>query len=126
MSAWLVDTHALLWFLADDPKLSIEAKQTMESELSELFVSAASVWEIGIKLRLGKLRAPEQLPRVMAEQGFAELAVTADDAWGVTALSLEEHRDPFDRMLVAQSLTRHLPIISGDAALDQYGVTRHW
>lgn len=122
----MVDTHAVLWFLTDDPRLSPRAKRTMEAADSVLLVSAACVWEIAIKTALGKLSAPSDLPAVLGDQGFDTLDITVNHAWRVATLPAIEHKDPFDRLLVGQALVEDLPIISGDDALDQYDVERHW
>ncbi len=126
MTAWLVDTHALLWFLGDDEQLSGAARETMESGESVLLASVACFWEMAIKASLGKLTVPKDLPGILREQGFTEFDVTAEHAWAVHELPLTEHRDPFDRLLVAQALVDDLPLISGDAELDQYGIKRRW
>lgn len=126
MSAWIVDSHALLWFLTDDPRLSPRARATMSSGESVLLASAGCLWELAIKTSLGKLRAPHDLPRVLHGHGFDELAVTGEHAWRVRSLPSGDHRDPFDRMLVAQALVERLAVISGDERLDAYGVERHW
>lgn len=126
MSTFLVDTHAVLWFLIDDPQLSAPAKTAMQSPGHVLLVSAVSTWEIAIKKRLGKLQAPNDLPAVLREQGFDYLSITTEHAWLVTGLPRADHKDPFDRLLVAQALAEDLPIISGDKQLDQYGIHRHW
>ena len=126
MSTFLVDTHALLWFLTDDEQLSAEARTTMESAENVLLISAASVWEISIKRQLGRLTAPPDLPVTLREQGFQQLAISHDDAWTAGGLPLADHKDPFDRLLAAQALNSDLEVISNDAHLDQYGVTRHW
>lgn len=126
MSAALVDTHAALWFLDDAPELSAGAKEYMETAEHTLYLSAASVWEIAIKRRIGKLDVPEDLLDVLLDEGFEPLPVTWAHAWGASKLPLEAHRDPFDRLLVSQSLLEDVPIISGDEALDQYGVARRW
>ena len=126
MTTWLVDTHALLWFLSDDAELSTNARETMESGDNVLLASSACVWEMAIKASLGKLTVPADLPRIVREQGFSEFDVTAEHAWAVATLPLTEHRDPFDRLLVAQALVEGLPLISNDAQLDQYGIKRHW
>lgn len=126
MSAALVDTHAALWFLGDAPELSADAKAFMESAERTLYLSAASVWEMAIKRRTGKLDVPEDLLDVLLDEGFEPLSVTWAHAWGVSKLPLDAHRDPFDRLLVSQSLLEGIPIVSADAALDQYGVDRRW
>lgn len=126
MTTWLVDTHAALWFLDDAPSLSGPAKARMESADSRLLVSAASLWEMAIKRRLGKLGVPDDLLDVLREQDFEVLPITAAHAWGVAHLPLGEHRDPFDRMLVSQALLEGVPVISADSQLEQYGVARLW
>lgn len=126
MSAWLVDTHALLWFLTDDPVLSPAARATMESGDEVLLVSAASLWEIAIKTSLGKLDAPDGLPEIIHAEGFEVLDVSAAHAWAVRALPLGEHKDPFDRLLVAQARVERLAMLSADTRLDAYGVERRW
>ncbi|PTL54976.1 type II toxin-antitoxin system VapC family toxin [Paraconexibacter algicola] len=126
MSAWLVDTHALLWFLADDSNLSAAAKTTMESGAEVLLVSTASLWEIAIKSALGKVVVPDDLPGIVRAEGFQSLAVTPAHVWAVRDLPVGPHKDPFDRLLVAQARTEGLSIISSDERFDQYPVTRHW
>lgn len=126
MSSYLVDTHALLWFLTDDQQLSPKAKHTIETPTNVLLVSAATMWEIAIKKHVGKLHAPDELPALIRAQGFDELAITTDHAWRVATLLQSAHKDPFDRMLAAQALAEQLPIISNDSRLDQYDVARHW
>ncbi len=126
MSAWLVDTHALLWFLTDDAALSPTAKGTMESHDDVLLVSAASLWEIAIKTSLGKLDAPDDLPALIRDEGFECLTVTDAHAWAVRQLPLAGHKDPFDRLLAAQAQVEQLAIVSNDERLDRYGVTRRW
>ncbi len=126
MSAWLVDTQALLWFLADDPQLSETAKATMESGDSVLLVSSASIWEMAIKRSLGKLQAPADLPAVLRGQGFESLAIQPEHVWAVGHLTPGAHNDPFDRLLAAQAKWENLALISNDAQLDQYGIKRLW
>ncbi|WP_354702170.1 hypothetical protein DSM112329_02524 [Paraconexibacter sp. AEG42_29] len=126
MTSWLVDTHALLWFLTDDAQLSADAKATMERADQVLLVSAASLWEIAIKSSLGKLQAPHDLPAIITAEGFLTLAISSEHAWAVRRLPHGRHKDPFDRLLVAQADCEKLGIISADDALDEYGVHRHW
>lgn len=125
MSRLLLDTHALLWWLVDDPALSLPARDALADPGNEPLVSAASVWEIAIKRSLGKLTAPDDLPDRIAEQGFSWLPVNAAHAWQVRALPAH-HRDPFDRLLIAQALTERLPIITTDARFTDYGVEVYW
>jgi PIN domain nuclease of toxin-antitoxin system len=125
MSRLLVDTHALLWWLTDDPALSPSARDAIADPVNEPFVSAASVWEIAVKRSLGKLTAPDDLPDRIAEEGFPWLPISATHAWQVRELPLH-HRDPFDRILVAQALIERLPIITTDPHFGQYGVQVRW
>jgi len=126
LSACLVDTHAVLWFVTGSPRLSAAAQAVLHQENSTLYVSAASFWEIAIKAGSGRLEAGDDLPSAIAGEGFEPLDVTAEHAWRVRQLPQGDHRDPFDRLLVAQALVESLPIISNDRDLDQYGVARLW
>jgi PIN domain nuclease of toxin-antitoxin system len=121
----LVDTHALLWWLADDPALPAPARAVLTDPSNELLVSAASIWEIAIKRSLGKLPAPDELLEVIAQEGFIFLAVSPWHAWRVAALP-HHHTDPFDRLLIAQALTEGIPIVTGDPAFAPYGVGVRW
>jgi PIN domain nuclease of toxin-antitoxin system len=121
----LVDTHALLWWLTDDPSLSPAARDALADPLNEPLVSAASVWEIAIKRSLGKLTAPDDLPDRIADDGFPWLPISASHAWRVRELPLH-HRDPFDRILVAQALSEHLPLVTADPGFRPYGVEVLW
>ncbi|CAN5760263.1 type II toxin-antitoxin system VapC family toxin [soil metagenome] len=115
----LLDTHVFLWTLADDPRLSREARRAME-EAMEVFVSAASIWEIAIKAALGKLDAdPAEFAAAIEPAGFTELPVSARHAAGVRALPLH-HADPFDRLLVAQALAEPMRLLTADAVLARY------
>ncbi len=125
MSRLLLDTHVLLWWLADDPALSAPAREALADPATEPLVSAASVWEIAIKRSLGKLTVPDDLPDRIVREGFAWLPVTGAHAWQVRDLPAH-HRDPFDRLLIAQALTERLPIITGDARFDAYRVPVLW
>lgn len=125
----LLDTHALLWWLAGDTQLSSAARAAIEDETNEVFVSAASAWEVATKHRLGKLPGAGPLAvdfaREVREQGFQPLAITLEH--GQVAGSLPgKHRDPFDRMLVAQAREEKLALVSNEAVFDGYGVTRIW
>ena len=125
----LLDTHAFLWWLADSERLSAPARRVMADESNAILVSAASAWEIATKLRLGKLTVTEavalDIAGAVASQGFEELAISVADAERAGRLP-GPHRDPFDRMLIAQALSRDLAIVSIDGAFDRYGVNRHW
>jgi PIN domain nuclease of toxin-antitoxin system len=116
----LLDAHALLWWLADDPALGSAARNLISDPANEVFVSAATVWEISIKRSLGKLDAPDDLADTLATEGFAEAAVLATD--GERAGRLDpHHRDPFDRMLVVQALRLDAAIVTRDPAFAAYG-----
>jgi len=124
----LLDTHALLWWLAGDRRLSATARRAIENDDNSVFVSAASAWEISTKHRLGKLDAAAVVGRLgalLTSQGFEPLDMTVNHAERAGALP-GEHRDPFDRMLAAQAQAENLTLISNDAAFDGYGVTLLW
>ena len=125
----LLDTHALIWWLAGDPSLSANAKAAILDSGNEIFVSAASAWEIATKFRIGKLLGAGALAMnvagVLASQGFLELPITVQH--GQAAGSLPgPHRDPFDRMLIAQAILGDLVLVSNEAAFNGYGVRRLW
>jgi PIN domain nuclease of toxin-antitoxin system len=123
----LLDTHVWLWMQAEPEKLGALARTLVEDEEHELLFSAASVWEIAIKVRAGKLHLPEPVSRYvpsrMQSSGVAALAVTHAHASGVADLP-GHHRDPFDRLLIAQALAERVPILSSDAQLDAYDAER--
>jgi PIN domain nuclease of toxin-antitoxin system len=125
MSRLLVDTEALLWWLIDDPALSPAGRAAIADPTNEPLVSAASIWEIAIKRSLGKLMAPDDLPDIILAEGFTLLAIDAQAAWNVRALP-HHHRDPFDRLLIAQALSQQLPVVSADARFAAYGIDVHW
>jgi PIN domain nuclease of toxin-antitoxin system len=125
VSRLLVDTHALLWWLTDDPALSPTARDAIADPANEPLVSTASVWEIAIKRSLGKLAAPDELPDSISDGGFAWLPISAQHAWQVRDLPMH-HRDPFDRVLVAQALIERLPIVTSDPRFGEYGVEIRW
>jgi PIN domain nuclease of toxin-antitoxin system len=121
----LADSHVLLWHLSDDPRLGPKATAAIEAPDAEVLLSSASLWEIAIKVGLGKLKAPDDLPERIESLGFQPLDVTADDAWRVRMLA-PHHSDPFDRLLIAQAQARSLPIVTGDPAFSDYDVTVIW
>lgn len=125
----LLDTHALLWWLTDDPSLSATARRAIRRPNSNVLVSAASAWQIGTKVRLGKLPGAAEFAAdfagFLARERFELLPISVEQ--GVRAGLLPgPHKDPFDRMLAAQCQTENLPIISNDAVFDAYGVRRLW
>jgi len=125
----LLDTHTFLWWIVNDPQLSPRARQIMEDADTELFLSAVSGWEIAIKSRLGKLKLPADLQGFVAEQlrinGIEVLPLQMAHALHVFTFP-DDHRDPFDRMLVAQGQLEELPILTGDPQIAQYAVTVIW
>ncbi|MFI5240037.1 MAG: type II toxin-antitoxin system VapC family toxin [Gemmatimonadales bacterium] len=129
MASLLLDTQALLWWLAGDRRLSAKARKAIGDTANEIFISAASTWEITTKIRIGKLAVPALsgggLTRAIAAQGFETLAITAEH--GERAGSLRgARRDPFDRMLIAQAQAEAMAIVSNETLFDEFGVTRMW
>ncbi|MXX35482.1 MAG: type II toxin-antitoxin system VapC family toxin [Gemmatimonadetes bacterium] len=125
----LLDTHAFVWWIADSCRLSERACALIADESHDVFVSAASAWELATKYRLQELDLPELAAFDMAGaidgQGFRELPIRVQDA-SLAGRLPGPHRDPFDRMLIAQSLAHGLALVSRDAVFDGYGVTRVW
>lgn len=123
----LLYTHAFLWRLAGDSRLTAVARRTIEDDTNTILVSAASAWEITTKFRLGRLpRAGAVALDVngcLASQGFSALSITVDDAERAGRLP-GPHRDPFNRMIAAQALARDLPVVSVDRSFDAWGVRR--
>ena len=122
MQRLLLDTQALLLALADDPALSSSARNAIADPANDVFVSAVSIWEIAIKRALGKLKAPRGIAGVVEESGFQELVVTSFHAEQAGDLPMH-HRDPFDRMLVAQAQAEGLIIVTSDRRIPLYGVS---
>jgi PIN domain nuclease of toxin-antitoxin system len=125
----LLDTHTLLWFLENDPALSANARTAVQNPANHKLVSIATCWEMAIKAGLGKLRLTEPvavlLGRELPANNFDLLDITLVHATAVEMLP-RHHKDPFDRLLIAQAQIEGIPIVSVDAAFDPYGVTRIW
>ncbi len=125
----LLDTHALLWWLSNDSSLSTKARRFIEEPRNSVLVSAASAWEIAIKVRLGKLRSAEELVSDFSahveREGFEALPIYMDDAV-CAGLLPAHHSDPFDRMLIAQAQASSIPILTNERIFDVYGVRRIW
>jgi PIN domain nuclease of toxin-antitoxin system len=125
----LLDTHAFIWWLFDDPKLSRASRAAIADPSNYVFVSAASVCEIAIKLTINKLSLPSDLDQelfaTLAGTGFSALPVTLEHAYAVRYLPWH-HRDPFDRLLVAQSQIEGMTLVTNDAALRRYDVKTLW
>ena len=117
----LLDTHALLWWLADDPTLSRAARRAIAAVESRVYVSAASAWEISIKRALGKLDAPPDVEDQVEVSGFEPLSITIGHASAAGALPAH-HDDPFDRMLIAQAMAEDLIVVTRDPRFAPYGV----
>lgn len=125
----LLDTHAMYWYIEGDPQLSATARTTIQDASNDILISPASYWEVAIKIGLGKWK----LNRTYEE--FMDIALNKYDFQVLpilpphTAMVIElpfHHKDPFDRLLVAQALVESVPIVSNDLTLDAYGITRHW
>jgi len=114
---YLIDTHVLLWWLFDDPKLCAESRAIIKNPAHQIFVSSASAWEIATKYRIGKM--PEAKPlienyaAILQQMGFITLSITTAHALKAGSLDIN-HRDPFDRMLMAQAELEEMPIITYD------------
>lgn len=118
---YLLDSHVLLWWLEGSPRIGPALLETLADPGVRVLVSAASVWEIGIKQALGKLRVPESILDLLQDEGFGELSMTARHAEAAARLP-PLHRDPFDRMLVAQARLERLTIVTHDQAIRAYDV----
>jgi PIN domain nuclease of toxin-antitoxin system len=125
----LIDTHALLWWLFDDKRLSRRARTTISARENNIVVSAASAWEIATKHRIGKLPeagdVPLRLPDYLRRAGFDVLPISVEHALAAGALP-GPHRDPFDRMLAAQARLEAMMIISADPVFASYGIETRW
>ena len=125
----LLDTHAFLWWISGSKRLPIGVRNAIRDEANSTLFSAASAWEITTKYRLGKLPGADELAHdiagAVAGQGFNELPITVQDAARAGGLP-GPHRDPFDRVLIAQSLAFDLVLISNEDVFDHYGVRRLW
>jgi len=121
----LLDTHAALWFLSGDTRLSENAKRQLTDDTNRILLSAAVVWEVAIKRSLGKLAVPAEYLSLLLDAGVQPLAVSIAHAAAVEQLP-PHHRDPFDRMLVAQAGIEGASVVSRDDALRPYDVTLIW
>jgi PIN domain nuclease of toxin-antitoxin system len=126
---FLVDTHVFLWFIAGDTRLSQLVRTAIEDDENTVLLSIASAWEIAIKVNVGKLTLAKPfadlIPEQIAENEIELLAITLDDLKVVATLPLH-HRDPFDRLLIAQAMTQGIAIASDDASFAQYAVQVLW
>jgi PIN domain nuclease of toxin-antitoxin system len=126
---YLLDTHAFLWFVTDDDKLSSKARSIIKNSNNEVYFSAASAWEMSIKIRLGRLTIEEGLEpfivKQLAENKFSTLAITIFHSIYTSKLP-EIHKDPFDRMIIAQAQVEDLSLISKDKNIKKYKVPVVW
>ncbi len=126
----LLDTHALIWWWTDDTRLSAAARSAIMDEANEIFVSAASAWELATKQRLGKLAevpdAASRFAELIVADGFTSLAINARHALRAGSWPIDHRDDPFDRMLAAQSELEGLTLVTCDAALVAFGCRRLW
>jgi len=125
---YLLDTHTFLWFINDSQELKEDLKDLLESDVG-LWLSTASLWEIAIKNSLGKLELPNSyaqfIPEQLARNDLEILPITPNHINGIINLPFH-HRDPFDRLLIAQAIIEEVPIISKDKIFDSYPIQRIW
>ena len=117
----LLDTHAALWWLSDDARIGNDAARQLTDETNQVLLSSTVVWEVAIKRALGKLRAPEDVATVLAASSFGPLSISIDHATLAGSLP-SHHRDPFDRLLIAQATLDSLTIVTRDPRFAVYGV----
>jgi len=117
--SYLIDTHILLWWVFDDPKLKVNCREIIRDPENKIIVSSVSAWEIATKYRIGKLpeakQILEQYSRILAQSEFIEMSITTDHALRAGSLPID-HRDPFDRMIMAQAEIENIPVITYDKA----------
>ncbi len=121
----LLDTHAALWWLADDDRLGTASARLLADPASEVLLSAAVVWEIAIKRSLGKLDAPDDFAATLIGAGARALSISIEHADAVAELAWH-HRDPFDRLLIAQATIEHAVLVTNDPAVQAYGTPVLW
>jgi PIN domain nuclease of toxin-antitoxin system len=126
---YLLDTHSFLWFIIDDKALTTKAKTLIEDPNNVIFLSIASIWEMAIKTSLGKLSIPQPftvfIDSQMNTNNFSLLSIKPDHT-GIIATLPFHHRDPFDRLLIAQALDEKMPLVSNERLFDLYGIQREW
>ena len=126
---YLLDTHTFLWFINNDPALSSTARETIENPVHTIYLSIASIWEMAIKVSLGKLSMPtpfiDFITNQLKSNTMTILAIKTEHISNIIALPFH-HRDPFDRLIIAQAQHEGFTIIGNDSAFDAYGVQRIW
>jgi PIN domain nuclease of toxin-antitoxin system len=125
----LLDTHTFLWFIAGDTNLSFSARKLIDDLSNDKFVSVVSLWEIAIKYGLGRLALPDKyevlFPKQIIINGFEQMQIESHHLYEFIKLP-RHHSDPFDRLLIAQSIAENMSVVSVDSAFDDYSVTRLW
>ena len=125
----LIDSHALIWYVDQHQQLSAASHAAMSNLSNELLLSAGSIWEIAIKIGLGKLVLTQAylpwMSQALSDLGITLLPITVEYADAQASLP-KHHSDPFDRLIVAQAIAERVPIVSADAKMDAYGITRLW
>jgi len=125
----LLDTHSFLWFISGGSKLSMNARMLIEDVFNQLLLSVASLWEMAVKVSIGKLSLGQPfetlIPREMSLNGIGLLEISFPHTVVVATLPFH-HRDPFDRLLIAQVIVEQIPIVSCDTAFDSYAISRLW
>ena len=121
MKRLLLDTHALLWWLSDDAQLGEETRRAISNPRNQVYISAASTWEISIKKTIGKLSAPDDMDAIVEDEGFDKLPITLFHGEQAGLLP-EYHKDPFDRMLIAQAQSEGLIIVTNDEKIARYNI----
>jgi|SRR5688572_10956311 PIN domain nuclease of toxin-antitoxin system len=125
----LLDTHTFIWFVMGNTKISAVARTLIEADNNEKIVSTASLWEIAVKLSIGKLNLALSFDEFVSKQlygnGFDLLKIETGHISSVSTLPLH-HRDPFDRLLIAQAIVENIPVVSADKAFDSYAINRLW
>jgi PIN domain nuclease of toxin-antitoxin system len=125
----LLDTHTFLWFITGNSRLSSDARSLIEDTANDKFVSIVSLWEIALKFSLGKLNLTDDFdvlfPNQLRINGFEELAIETKHFYEIVKMPFH-HRDPFDRLIIAQAISEKMSVISIDTAFDDYSVSRFW
>lgn len=122
---FLLDTHAVLWALDEDPRLPQTILAEIQASPARFAISDVSLWEIAIKSSLGKLRADDELPEIIERSDHPRVAITGQAVWATRSLP-PHHRDPFDRLLVCQAAEHELILVTGDRQLGRYDVSVRW